>query len=137
MNEILAVTFKFAVDVGIKATILFSLTALAVLALRRSGAAARHFVGTAGLAGALALPLLTLALPSLVCPRLRSPASSVKPSTPRTQPSAGVSEASLEKESAPASLSESAVEPVKASVSAPPVPAPSKEVPWLPIALAA
>jgi beta-lactamase regulating signal transducer with metallopeptidase domain/tetratricopeptide (TPR) repeat protein len=50
-------------DIALKATLLFSFTSLAIGLLRRSGAAARHLAGTAGLIGAAALPLLTLALP--------------------------------------------------------------------------
>ena len=63
MNETMFSTIRFALDVALKATFLFSLTALTIALLRRSGAAARHLAGTAGLIGALALPLLTLALP--------------------------------------------------------------------------
>src|SRR6266508_1788406 len=54
---------RFALDIALKATLLFSFTVLVIGLLRRSGAAARHLAGTAGLIGALALPLLTLALP--------------------------------------------------------------------------
>ena len=64
-------------DIALKATLLFAFTALVLGLLRRSGAAARHLAGTAGLIGALALPLLTLALPlgSPRAPRpVRSPA---------------------------------------------------------------
>lgn len=70
MTDILAAGIGFAADIAWKATILFSVTALVILSLKRSGAAARHFAGIAGLAGALALPLLTLSLPSLEIPFL-------------------------------------------------------------------
>src|SRR6266542_3479270 len=63
MNETMLSAIRFALDIALKATLLFSFTALAIGLLRRSGAAARHLAGTAGLIGALALPLLTLALP--------------------------------------------------------------------------
>jgi beta-lactamase regulating signal transducer with metallopeptidase domain/tetratricopeptide (TPR) repeat protein len=63
MNETMLSAIRFALDIALKATLLFSFTALALALLRRSGAAARHLAGTAGLIGALALPLLTLALP--------------------------------------------------------------------------
>lgn len=62
MNET-TIFGRFALDIALKATLLFSFTSLAIGLLRRSGAAARHLAGTAGLIGALALPLLTLALP--------------------------------------------------------------------------
>ncbi len=64
MNETLISAFRFALDITLKATLLFSFTVVVIALLRRSGAAARHIAGTAGLIGALALPLLTLALPS-------------------------------------------------------------------------
>ena len=63
MNETTISGIRFALDIALKATLLFSFTSLAIGLLRRSGAAARHLAGTAGLIGALALPLLTLALP--------------------------------------------------------------------------
>ncbi|SRR6266508_643871 len=63
MNETTISGIRFALDIALKATLLFSFTSLAIGLLPRSGAAARHLAGTAGLIGALALPLLTLALP--------------------------------------------------------------------------
>jgi beta-lactamase regulating signal transducer with metallopeptidase domain/tetratricopeptide (TPR) repeat protein len=63
MNETTVSAIRFALDIALKATLLFSFTALVIGLLRRSGAAARHLAGTAGLIGALALPILTLALP--------------------------------------------------------------------------
>jgi beta-lactamase regulating signal transducer with metallopeptidase domain/Flp pilus assembly protein TadD len=78
MNETTVSAIRFALDIALKATLLFAFTALVLGLLRRSGAAARHLAGTAGLIGALALPLLTLALPRWevrVLPALvRSPA---------------------------------------------------------------
>jgi len=63
MSETTISGIRFALDIALKVTLLFSFTSLAIGLLRRSGAAARHLAGTAGLIGALALPLLTLALP--------------------------------------------------------------------------
>ncbi len=63
MNETMVSAIRFALDIALKATLLFSFTAVVIGLLRRSGAAARHFAGTAGLIAALTLPLLTLALP--------------------------------------------------------------------------
>ena len=68
MTGMLEAPLLFAVDIALKATLLFAVVALAVLALSRSGAAARHFVATAGLVGALALPLLALVLPRVEIP---------------------------------------------------------------------
>ena len=51
MNELVTSAFGFALDLAVKATFLFALTLAAVALLRRSGAAARHFAGTAGLVG--------------------------------------------------------------------------------------
>ena len=68
MNATTAAGIRFAVDIALKATLLFSMTVLATALLRRSGAAARHMAATAGLLGALALPFLTLVLPPLDLP---------------------------------------------------------------------
>jgi beta-lactamase regulating signal transducer with metallopeptidase domain/tetratricopeptide (TPR) repeat protein len=68
MTGFLEASLIFAVDVALKATLLFAVVALAVAALSRSGAAARHFVATAGLVAALALPLLALVLPRVEVP---------------------------------------------------------------------
>ncbi len=52
-----------AMDVAIKATLVLTAAAVASLALRRSSAAARHLAWCFGLAAALAMPVMTLALP--------------------------------------------------------------------------
>ena len=52
---------QFAADIALKATFLFALTGILLLLLRRGSAAARHLIGTAGLAAALLLPVLSLA----------------------------------------------------------------------------
>ena len=54
---------QLAFGLGARVTALFALTAVALLALRRASAATRHLVAVAGLAGALAIPLLAAALP--------------------------------------------------------------------------
>lgn len=136
MNATMATGIRFALDIALKATLLFSMTALATALLRRSGAAARHMAATAGLLGALALPFLTLALPPLELPVFPSvfgvaPASS-SPVTP-------------EKDLAPAARNEAetveAVETESPAVSnhgertAPAKPSPTP-VPWLLLGLA-
>ncbi|HEX4439640.1 MAG TPA: M56 family metallopeptidase [Thermoanaerobaculia bacterium] len=63
MNPTLAQTVSFALDVAMKATLVFAVTAALLFALRRASAATRHLVGTFGLAAALLVPVLTLALP--------------------------------------------------------------------------
>lgn len=55
----------FATGVVIRATLLFAATGAALFALRRAGAATRHRIATLGLGGALALPVLSLALPRI------------------------------------------------------------------------
>jgi hypothetical protein len=82
MNATMESGFRFALDIALKATFLFAITLAATALLRRSGAAARHMAATAGLLGALALPLLTLVLPRVDLPVLPSVFSSVvgKPS---------------------------------------------------------
>jgi beta-lactamase regulating signal transducer with metallopeptidase domain/Flp pilus assembly protein TadD len=63
---------EFAAGLLVRSTLLFLLAGAALLLLRRSGAAARHRVATAGLAAALALPVLSATLPpiSVALPRL-------------------------------------------------------------------
>jgi beta-lactamase regulating signal transducer with metallopeptidase domain/tetratricopeptide (TPR) repeat protein len=63
MSPTLASAAGFALDLTFKATLVFAVTAALLFALRRASAATRHLVGTFGLAAALLLPLLTLALP--------------------------------------------------------------------------
>src|SRR5437016_5548442 len=55
MSSPVAFGIRFALDVALKATVLFGATGLALFALRRASAATRHMVGTAGLAAALAV----------------------------------------------------------------------------------
>src|SRR2546428_6312621 len=59
MNETTISGIRFALDIALKATLLFSFTSLAIGLLRRSGAASRHLAGTAGLIRALAPPLFS------------------------------------------------------------------------------
>ena len=51
------------VDAVAKATIILAAAGLATVLLRRASAASRHLVWTAALLGALALPVLSVALP--------------------------------------------------------------------------
>ncbi|HKD20057.1 MAG TPA: hypothetical protein VKG23_19550, partial [Thermoanaerobaculia bacterium] len=52
-----------AAGIVLRATFLFAATAVALLALRRAGAAMRHRVATLGLAAGLVLPLLSAIVP--------------------------------------------------------------------------
>jgi beta-lactamase regulating signal transducer with metallopeptidase domain/tetratricopeptide (TPR) repeat protein len=79
MVENVAAAARFALDVALKATVLLSITAVALIALRRASAAARQLVATLGLAGTLALPVATLFAPRWEIPLLPSP-------VPRTAP---------------------------------------------------
>ncbi len=138
MNATMATGIRFALDIAVKATFLFSITAVATALLRRSGAAARHVAATAGLLGALALPFLALALPSLDLP--------VFPSVFSKAPAAFSSSAAPEKEIAAAAESQTeAVEPAEiesptawnaGTPAAPEKPA-STPVPWLFLGFAA
>jgi hypothetical protein len=58
MNPTLATALHFATDIALRATVLFAVTGLLLLVLRRRSAAARHFVGTVGLTAGLLLPVL-------------------------------------------------------------------------------
>ncbi len=134
MNETMVSAIRFALDIALKATLLFSFTAAVIGLLRRSGAAARHLAGTAGLIGALALPLLTLALPRWevrVLPDLVS-YSRVKPASSHA--------ADVSERSDPAS--EPRWERVTTSAKKPDSPAtplnpPRRPVPWPLVALVA
>jgi beta-lactamase regulating signal transducer with metallopeptidase domain/tetratricopeptide (TPR) repeat protein len=137
MNAIMGSGIRFELDIALKATLLFSTTALATALLRRSGAAARHMAATAGLLGALALPFLTLALPPLDLP--------VFPSVFSVAP-ASSSRVALEKELASPATNEAetveAVETESPAVSnhgdrTAPVRPSSTPVPWLLLGLAA
>jgi beta-lactamase regulating signal transducer with metallopeptidase domain len=55
--------FGFFLDLGARGSVLLGLTALALLALRRAPAATRQMVAFAGMAGAMALTPLSLAMP--------------------------------------------------------------------------
>lgn len=70
MHPTLNSTIHFAMDVVLKATFLFAVTGLLLLLLRRGSAAARHLVGTVGLAAALLLPILSLAPTRVALPFL-------------------------------------------------------------------
>ena len=59
----MSVSLPLVLDVVVKASIILTLAALAAAALRRSSASARHLVWTLGLAGALAVPVLSAAVP--------------------------------------------------------------------------
>lgn len=84
MNMTVALGIRFALDLAVKATVLFAVTGVFLFALRRAPAAARHLVGTAGLAAAIALPLLTAGLPRFAVPLLPGlePAAVEDPSGP-------------------------------------------------------
>ena len=138
MNGILGAGLAFAADAALKATFLFLFTVLAVALLKRSGAAARHFAGTAGLLGAIALPLLTLALPRWEIPLLPpvvsaapKSAESWRPVPPAVKPRVEVSEAEVGDVS-PAPASAMASLPAE-----PPARPAAPRIPWLAIALGA
>src|SRR5262245_5323333 len=140
MNEFFTSAFGFAFDLAVKATFLFALTLTAVALLRRSGAAARHFAGTAGLVGALALPLLTAALPRVSVPLLRAPIPEVAPKAvfeekavswrAAEEPSPVVDN---EEESDEPATEATASEAVSLPTAPPPAPV---RIPWLPVSLA-
>lgn len=141
MNATMDSGFRFALDIALKATLLFAITAALTALLRRSGAAARHMAATAGLLAALALPLLTLVLPRFNLPVLPSVFSSAVPAVSSTaasqtvikdslQPTASDREPSAATEAgeSPAFDSAARTEPVRPS---------SSTIPWLFLALAA
>ncbi|HEY1433900.1 MAG TPA: M56 family metallopeptidase, partial [Thermoanaerobaculia bacterium] len=68
--RLLTSVIPFATGVAVRSTLLFLATGAALFLLRRSAAATRHRVGTIGLGAALALPVLSLALPRVALPVL-------------------------------------------------------------------
>lgn len=133
MNGILGAGLAFAADAAVKATFLFLLTALVVAALKRSGAAARHFAGTAGLVGAIALPLLTLALPRVEIPLLPP----LVPAASKSAVSWRPDRAAVEPRADNAVFEEAPESPAAASPSTAPRTSPAPRVPWPAIALGA
>src|SRR5215467_10902406 len=140
MNGILSAAAGFALDVALKATAVFLITALAVAALKRSGAAARHFVGMAGLIGAIALPFLTLALPRVELPLLPPLIVRAESAPRRLEPArANEKSASLSEETSLPGPEQVKIARVSDSASAPRQagPATAKRFDWLPLALGA
>lgn len=77
-------TALIALDTLAKATLLFSIAGLATFALGRASAAIRHLIWALALAGALLLPVLSIALPRWQVPVVRvaapqAPTSAVTP----------------------------------------------------------
>jgi beta-lactamase regulating signal transducer with metallopeptidase domain/Flp pilus assembly protein TadD len=132
MNETTISGIRFGVDIALKATLLFSFTSLAIGLLRRSGAAARHLAGTAGLIGALALPLLTLALPRWEIGVL--PAPFLSPSIRVSSSAVSVTE---RYDPAPSPRPEAAMDnPMQTSSPAAPLNPQGRHMPWPLLALA-
>ncbi|MBV8904900.1 MAG: hypothetical protein JOZ22_14810, partial [Acidobacteriia bacterium] len=57
--------YSFLAGLALKSVIVLGAAVVVALALRRSSAAVRHLVWTAAFAGLVALPALTLLLPTL------------------------------------------------------------------------
>src|SRR5215472_9233126 len=68
MQTILPTAIRFGLDVTLKATLLLVLVFCLVAALGRASAAFRHLAAVLGLAGVLALPLVTLGVPRVAVP---------------------------------------------------------------------
>jgi beta-lactamase regulating signal transducer with metallopeptidase domain len=63
---------RFGLDITLKATLLLALVLCLVAAIRRASAALRHLAAMLGLAGALALPVVTLFAPRISVPLVPS-----------------------------------------------------------------
>jgi beta-lactamase regulating signal transducer with metallopeptidase domain/tetratricopeptide (TPR) repeat protein len=79
MNGNLSILVRFGLDVVVKATVLFALTAAALFLLKRSSASVRQLVASLGLAGALALPAVSLLAPRWEVPLFRDPVPETAP----------------------------------------------------------
>ena len=64
MEHTIVSAIRFALDIGLKATVLLALALALLAALRRYSAAGRHMLAMLALAGALALPLIALWSPA-------------------------------------------------------------------------
>jgi beta-lactamase regulating signal transducer with metallopeptidase domain len=85
METLVLTAIRFGLDVTLKATLLLALVLCLVAAIRRASAALRHLAAMLGLAGALALPVLTLFAPHIsvpLVPSLLPPASSLAAPAP-------------------------------------------------------
>lgn len=71
-----------AIDLVLKASAILAATACAALLLRRSSASARHLLWTLGLAGSLAIPALSTAVPRWQLPIVRIESAPVAGSVP-------------------------------------------------------
>ncbi len=79
LNDLLTSMWPTLADAAIKSAAVLALTATIALLLRRSSAARRHLVWTAGLCALLLLPLLTLLMPRWQI-RLTEPTPAARPS---------------------------------------------------------
>ncbi|MGH9410329.1 MAG: HEAT repeat domain-containing protein, partial [Vicinamibacterales bacterium] len=70
-------------DLTLKASAVLSVTAVAACGMRRASAASRHLVWTVGLAGALAIPLVSISVP-----QWRVPLVHISSATARLEPAA-------------------------------------------------
>jgi beta-lactamase regulating signal transducer with metallopeptidase domain/Tfp pilus assembly protein PilF len=94
MRFLIDSAIRLGFDVAVKATLVFAVTGAALLLMRRSSAATRHRVGTFGLAAALLLPILAVALPQVTVPILPDVRPAVSPrSDTALAPPAGTSAA--------------------------------------------
>src|SRR5262245_63045253 len=101
----------FLVQAAFKGTLLLTVAALLVLALRRGSAAHRHLVWACALAGLVALPVLLALLPAW---RVSAPALawlSAGSSAPAPAPSQTATPAPAPEAAAPVTPAPSAVEP--------------------------
>ncbi|MGH9400152.1 MAG: TPR end-of-group domain-containing protein, partial [Thermoanaerobaculia bacterium] len=127
MNATLVSGIQFALDIALKATLVFAAAEIALAKLRRAPAATRHFVASAGLVAALALPLLSVALPRVPLPVLPSLPAAAAPDV-RVDSPAVISE---EADPVPAAA-------LEAAPTAPVAESPATGgVPWLALVLSA
>ena len=150
MNATTLVTafgIRFALDIALKASVVFLAAELALWGLRRAPASLRHLVAAAGLIAALLLPAFSLVLPRIAIPLLPSlPAlAAAPPGEPfartrlRQQAGAAIAPARAASPYQIASSGPAELAPPRSSVTAASLPAVSRvrRFPWLSLILAA
>jgi len=83
MEAPVVAAFRFALELAVKATLVFAATGVCLLLLRRRSASVRHAAGALGMAAALVVPLLSTVLPRVSVPVLPSFVALRDPAPPR------------------------------------------------------
>jgi beta-lactamase regulating signal transducer with metallopeptidase domain len=92
VSELCTAALQLGADAGVKSFILFCVAGVAVFVLRRASAATRHLILFSVLVGALALPILSVALPRWTVWTFNTPEPAHKPTAASHGPDVFVGE---------------------------------------------